>query len=81
MVGEIKAVSEHDPTRIAGRGFIPATCIFLGRSIRLATLDITIEAAPKEIGAVHGMPDRRSSEAGIPPSVMAIILVRFSRRR
>jgi hypothetical protein len=51
MVGEIKAVSEHDPTRIAGRGFIPATCIFLGRSIRLATLDITIEAAPKEIGA------------------------------
>jgi hypothetical protein len=80
MVGQVKAVSEHDPTRIAGRGFIPATCIFLGRSIRLATLDITIEAAPKEIGAVPYQ-TRRSSEAGIPPLVMAIILVRFSGRR
>jgi hypothetical protein len=58
MVGEVNAVSEHDPTRIAGRGFIPATCIFFGRSIRLATLDIAIESAAKEIGAVHGIPDK-----------------------
>jgi hypothetical protein len=49
MVGEVKAVREYDPTRIAGRGFIPATCISLGRSIRPSTLDIAIEAAPKEI--------------------------------
>jgi hypothetical protein len=58
MVGEVKAVSEHAPTRIVRKGFIPATCIFLGRSILLANEDIAIEVVSKEIGAVHGIPDK-----------------------
>ena len=58
MVGEVNAVSEHDPTRIAGRGFVAATCIFFRRPLRLASLNIAIEPASKQIGAVHGVPDK-----------------------
>jgi len=57
-IGEVKAVGQHEPPRITGSGFIPATRIFFGRSIRLASLDIAIEAPPEQVGAVHGVPDK-----------------------
>jgi hypothetical protein len=57
-LGEVKAVRQHEPPRIAGSGFVPATRIFFCRSLRLASLDIAIETAPKQIGAVRGVPDK-----------------------
>jgi len=58
MFGEVKAVCQDEAARIAGRGFVAATYRFFRRSLRLASLNIAIEPASKQIGAVHGVPDK-----------------------
>ena len=57
-VGEVKAVGQYEPPGISASGFVAATQIFFGRTLRLASLDVAIEAAPKQIGAVRGIPDK-----------------------
>ena len=58
MFSEVKALCQHEPPHIAGRDFVAATCIFFRRSLRLTSLNIAIEPASKQIGAVHGVPDK-----------------------